>query len=501
MSTLEREIIRVPDTRIADLAEYWGVDTADGTLQEQLGQVKTLLKQARIDYDTLLRLLNTRYVNPGRLISVAFEGESCSLDGAEFTGPNGAEILNEDFRSFLDRLHRFMRLRQRLGWTEYDLDAAIAALGAADFNQDGSMVKLADLGRLREALDLPIGELCGWWGDLDTFLFEDDLLSRYEEIFLDPTIFPDTYTGAGPDLRNEVFALRPDRLDLAVTNSTTLSRWLAESDGAAEPAYSLQQDYSAYIQSATQLAAEDILLLAGEILSKDATTGNAPLDLANLSLLYRIGSFTRALDLSVQEYLYLVRLLGRSPLTTAEGAASPLGTMAVYEYLNEINEGAWPIEELAYILLDDDTAAAAYGPTPEAMDAVLGGLSQGFVGINKVATARDNAVLLTSLSQSLGASLGLDAVVLEALLFTHRVGLGGRLLAHMISAANPEFPAPAIPFYDNYETLHKFALVWNGLELDSAYLAFVLDNEIGWPDIASLPLTEQSATNFEAGGD
>ena len=498
MSTLEREIIRVPNTRIADLATYWGVDIADGTLQEQLGQVETLLKQARIDYDTLLRLLNTRYVNPGRLISVAFEGESCSLDGAEFTGPNGAEILNEDFRSFLDRLHRFMRLRQRLGWTEYELDAAIEALGAADFNQDGFMVELADLWRLRETLDLPIGELCGWWGDLDTYLFEDDLLSRYEEIFLDPTIFPDTYTGAGPDLRNEVFALRPDRLDLAVTTSTTLSRWLAESDGAAEPAYSLQQDYSAYIQSATQLAAEDILLLAGEVLSKDATTGNAPLDLANLSLLYRIGSFTRALDLSVQEYLYLVRLLGRSPLTTAEDAASPSGTMAVYERLNEINEGDWPIEELAYILLDDDAAAAAYGPTPEAMDAVLGGLSQGFVGIDKVSTARDNAVLLTSLSQSLGTSLGLDAVVLEALLFTHRVGLGGGLLARLIAAANPEFPAPAIPFYDIYETLHKFALVWNGLELDSVNLAFVLDQELGWLDIASLPLTEQSATNFEA---
>jgi len=104
MSTLEREIIMAPNTRIADLADYWGVDTADGTLREQLGQVKTLLKQARIDYDTLLRLLNTRYVNPGRLISVAFEGESRSLDGAEFTGPNGADILNEDFRSFLDRL-------------------------------------------------------------------------------------------------------------------------------------------------------------------------------------------------------------------------------------------------------------------------------------------------------------------------------------------------------------------------------------------------------------
>jgi hypothetical protein len=498
MSTLEREIIRVPNARIADLAAHWGIDTADGTLHKQLGQVASLLKQARIDYDTLLRLLNTRYVNPGRLISVAFEGESCSLDAAEFTGPNGAEIANEDFRSFLDRLHRFIRLRQRLEWTEYDLDTAIAALGITDFNQNGFLIKLSDLKSLCEALDLSVGELCGWWGNLDAYQFEDGLLSRYEEVFLDPTIFPDTYTGAGPDLRNKVFALRRDRLDLAVTTSTTLSRWLAESDGAAEPAYSLQQDYATYIQSATQLTAEDLLLLTGEVLSKDVTTGNAPLNLANLSLLYRIGSFTRALDLSVQDYLYLVRLLGRSPLTTAEGAVSPSETMAVYERLNEINEGDWSIAELVYLLLDDGGAAATYGPTTGAMDAVLDGLSPGFNGIDNLSTARDNGELLTSLSQSLGASLGLDAVVIEALLFTHRIGMGDGLLEHLIADANDGFPVPTIPFYDIYETLHKFTMVWNGLGLDPTHLAFVVDQDLGWPDMASLPLTEQSATNFEA---
>ena len=498
MSTREREIIEAPNTKIADLAAYWGVDTDDGTLQKQLGHVKTLMKQARIDYDTLLRLLNTRYVNPDRLVSVAFEGEPCSLDGAEFVGPNGAEIANEEFRSFLDRLHRFLRLQRRLGWSEYELDATIEALGVKDFNQRDFIAKLADLARLRESLDLPVGELCAWWGSLDTYRFEDDLLSQYEEVFLDPTVFPDTHTGAGPDLRNEVFALRADRLDLAVTTSTTLSRWLAESDGAAEPIYSLQQDYSAYIQSATQLTAEDILLLASEVMSKDATTGNVPLDLANVSLLYRIGSFTRALDLSVQEYLYLVRLLGWSPLTVAEGAVSPSETMAVYERFSAINEGSWELEELVYLLLDDDATAVTYGPTPEAMDALVVGLSPGFVGIDTIETAKANPDLLDSLSQSLGASLRLDAAVLEELLFTRRDALGDQLLAHMIAAANPDFPSPTTSFHDVYETLHKFALVWNGLGLDPTHLAFVVDQDLGWPDVASLPVTEQSATDFEA---
>ena len=69
---------------------------------------------------------------------------------------------------------------------------------------------LADMQALRDALSLPLLELGAWWGDLDVYAFEDELPSQYESIFLDDGLFAGTHAGAGPDLRNEVFALRPD---------------------------------------------------------------------------------------------------------------------------------------------------------------------------------------------------------------------------------------------------------------------------------------------------
>lgn len=497
LSSAEREIITTPLRRAADLAPYWGVDLADGSLVSQLVEVKSFLAKAQIDYDGLLRLLNTRFLNPGRLIAVEFEGAPCSLDGA---GLKGTDPL-----TFVDRTHRFLRLLRRLGWTEYELDAAIRAINANDFDDEGFIPRLAAVKSLGEGLGLPASELSAWWGDLDTFVFEDGLASQYEAIFLNPSVFPDTHTGAGPDLRNEVFALTADRSDLAVTASTdpNLSKWLAESDGAEEPTYELQQDYATYIQSATRLTAADIALLVAEDLPRDAAGGNVALNLSNVSRLYRVASFTRALGIGVRDYLHLVNLTGLSPLTAPGAPASPLESEAAHARLSEIDQGEWEIAELSYLLLHDAEAAATYAPRTEDVAEVLAGLSAGLAGVTDVATARDNAELKTALTQSLGATLGVEAETIEALLFTHRVELGDDLLQNLIDAANPELtpPTPTPPdFYNVYETLHKFSLAWKGLKLDPSHLAFVLDEgpALGWTDVTAFPLEELSATDFEA---
>lgn len=218
MSSVERDLIRRPRTRPANLAPRWGIDLAQGTLGAQLASVEALIKQAHIiDYDTLLRLLNTRYVNPERLISVSFAGTPCSLDGAVLVGEGGVALVDEPFRKFLDRLHRFLRLQRRLACPEYDLDTLIHALGATDFNAPAFFSKLADMQALRGTLRLSLPELSAWWADLDTYAPEEELPSRYEAIYQNEALFPDTHTGVGPDLRNAVFALREDRADLAIT--------------------------------------------------------------------------------------------------------------------------------------------------------------------------------------------------------------------------------------------------------------------------------------------
>ena len=497
MSPLEREIITTPIPRADDIAPYWDIDVADGLLAVQLSVVETLLKKAQIDYNALLRLLNTRFLNPDRLITVSFTGAPCSLDGAELVGSGR--------RGFFDRAQRFIRLLSRLGWTEYDLDMAIRALDASDFDSQEFIPNVAALEALHKLLGVSISELCSWWVDLDTYVFEDGLLSQYESIFLDPAVFPDTYSGTGPDLRNAVFALTADRSDLAVTVSTdaTLSKWLAQSDGAAEPTYLLQQDYAAHIQGATRLTTEDIALLVAEVLPKDTATGHVALNLANVSLLYRVASFARALKISVQDCLHLAKLTGLMALTTPVTAATPLNTLDLHTRFEEIDEGNWAIDKLAYLLLHASGPAAIHAPQVEDMDEVLVELSAGLSGITDTATASDNLDLKIAITQALGATLGVEAEVLEALLFTHRAVLGDDLLAHLIVAANPGMatpPSSSQDFYAVFETLHKFSMAWKTLGLDLDHFPFIIDQgpALGWTDIAAFPLTPQNGIDFEA---
>ncbi|HKO41664.1 MAG TPA: neuraminidase-like domain-containing protein [Pyrinomonadaceae bacterium] len=497
MSPLEREIITTPRSQAADIAPYWDIDLAGGSLVSQLSVVEILLKKAQIDYDTLLRLLNTRFLNPDRLITVSFTGAPCSLDGAELVG--------DGRRKFFDRSQRFIRLLTRLGWTEYDLDIAIRALYVNDFAGQKFIPKVAALQSLHKVLGVSISELSSWWVDLDTYVFEDGLVSQYEALFLNPAVFPNTYNGTGPDLRNAVFALTADRSDLAVTTSTdpTLSKWLAQSDGATEPTYLLQLDYAAIIQGATRLSTEDIALLVAEVLPKDTATGHVALNLANVSMLYRVASIARALKISVQDYLHLEKLTGLMALTTPGTTATPVNSLDLHTRFEEIQEANWAIDKLAYLLLHASGPAAIHAPQVEDMDAVLVELSAGLSGITDVATARDNLDLRIAITQALGSTLGVEAEVLEALLFTHRAVLGDDLLAHLIVAANPGMAAPpssSQEFYAVFETLHKFSMAWKTLELDLDHLAFVIDQgqALGWTDIAAFPLTPQSGTDFEA---
>ena len=503
MSSLERNLIAQPKPTLADLAPRWGYDKPTALTAARLGSVQPLLQRARIDYDGLLRLLNTRYINPDRLISVQFGAVACSLDGAVLVGQDGTALAGTALWTFLDRLHRFLRLQRRLDSSEYEVDSLVEALGVNDFDAPLFFQKLADAQTLRSDLRLTLTELCSWWAPLDTYLFEPELPSQYEAIYLNEALFPDLHAGTGPYLRNDVFALRADRQDIAITTSTdaSLSPWLAQSDGAVVPLYTLQPDYVAYIQSATQLTTDDLLLLTQVWLPKDNTTGHVALNLANLSLLYRVGSFTRALGISVKALVRVVGLTGNVPLRMATATSGPVQTRNFYETWREIDSGEFSVEALAYLSLHEAEAVSVLAPSATSIDAWLASTTASFTGIVSLTEDAITAELKSAVAQSLGSTLAVDPAVLEALLFTHRIALGKELLTHIIVAANPStsgLPVPQGDFASLFTRLHKFALAWNGLKLDITFLPFVLDQGpgLGWSDIAAFPITAQSNAQF-----
>lgn len=506
MSRLERELIAQPKSAPAALAPAWGYDSAAKLAAAELGTVANLLTRAAIDYDTLLRLLNTRYLNPGHAISVRFDGTPCAVEGAVLIDAAGAELAGAPLRTLLDRMHRFLRLQARLDADEYTIDTLIQALAVGDFDAPQFFEKLAAMQALRRDLRVGLAEMSSWWAaTLDTHVFEQELPSQYESIYLDAARFPATHAGSGVDLRNAVFALRADRNDLAITTSTdtSLSPWLAESDGAAAPTYTVQADYGAYIQGATRLTGDDLLLFVGALLPKDAGTGHVSLNLANLSLLFRLATFTRAAKLSATDLIRLMALTGRAPLRVPPGGASPLDTQRFIDVLKEVHAAELSIEQLAYLHLHEADAVAAWAPSAEAAEAWRVSMVNSFKGIVSLDDAALTDALKSSLAQSLGSTLGLDPAALEALLFTHRLPLGDELLAHMIVAANEGsagLPVPNGEYPAVFEQVAKFGLAWNSLQLDLSFLAFVVNTgpALGWADIAVLPVTVPSAVTFEA---
>jgi hypothetical protein len=138
--------------------------------------------------------------------------------------------------------------------------------------------------------------------------------------------------------------------------------------------------YSAYIQSATRLTSIDIALLAAEVLPKNGD-GHVALNLANVSLLYRIGSFTRALKISIADYLRLNQLTGIAALTTPDQVASPMDSANARDIFLEIDVNKWSLDELAYLLLHDFEAAGTLAPTVEDMDLLREELSAAVAGV------------------------------------------------------------------------------------------------------------------------
>lgn len=112
--------------------DYWGLTESGNTVQdpvettkiytgtwlEVLSHARILLDRGRLSHAELQQLLKTRFVNPGDAVTTS---DTCDI-GEMTVGPLAADVL--------DRLHRFVRLMRRLGWTPYDLDAAIEQLQA-----------------------------------------------------------------------------------------------------------------------------------------------------------------------------------------------------------------------------------------------------------------------------------------------------------------------------------------------------------------------------------
>ena len=147
--------------------DYWGVSPNQKTIFDVasggfftgasplvlLQSVSILLQQSRLGFEELQSVLSTQFVS-GRTAPLRID-PATTCKPSEMTLPG----LTPEH---LDRLHRFVRLWRKLGWTPRELDLAIEAFGGKLVPE--TLVSLARLQRLKQQLELPLDLLVGGLG-------------------------------------------------------------------------------------------------------------------------------------------------------------------------------------------------------------------------------------------------------------------------------------------------------------------------------------------------
>ena len=341
--------------------EYFGLATASDL--PQLNDVLTLLKKTGLEYKELLEALKAHFINPTKK-ELVFAGDSCELKDATLT------LDNDE----LSRLHRFWRLKEKTGWTALQLDKVITAVKPHKFHED-FIIQLYYAQRLFELFPLEHEVMLCWWAELDTSEYENET-SYYEQLFLNKSV-------------NNPLSHAFELVNLGNTGDTILS-----------------QDMAPVVRSAVNVNAADLHLLVDQELPDDM------LNLSNLSHVYRVASFTRALHISIADYFVLKSLSGQQPLTEVNPAniAAPEDTLKFVNTLNFFRNAGFSVEELTYLLRHEAPTASAIPPADQTIAIELSELR---TELQKVQTERRNEGTLVRKSVETNLSLLLGSELLD----------------------------------------------------------------------------------------
>jgi peptidoglycan hydrolase-like protein with peptidoglycan-binding domain len=299
-------------------AKAWG-----GVTENNLRQVRTLMKRGRLTYSEVRQLLDTKTVNGDGEMVIEFSGgdstnESSDVDLCDL---DNASIPALQLSSHAESMQRFMRLKRRLGWEIHELDVAVGTLSGGSFNTEFLRL-LSVVKQLHDFSKAPLLTILSWWSDIDTTRPKDEnneeQPSLYDKLFLNKTV--------GNDEDVQIFALNAKRNELA------------------DESKRIDEVKAALLAAFNFITAEELDL----IIKKRPIDDN--LNLANLSELHRVASLARTLRLSVRDLLTLIDLTGFDPfdLTTLEDM--PRLFLGVLE---RIRTSGFSIDELAYLVSHD----------------------------------------------------------------------------------------------------------------------------------------------------
>ena len=479
MSKREWEIVTNDAANAPTTAACWGMTEA--TWLTPISKVPRFLKQAGISFDELRELLSTNYVNPFGVSPVVTINPAvgCEIDTKDLVG------LTE---AILGRIHRFLRLRKRIGVAITTLDQLMTALGASDIDAE-VLRKIVDIVVLAEKLALPMPVLASFWAALGTNSTEWGA-SIYETLFIDKSL---------GDTNPFVMLLQ----------------------GPLSPAKTVLE-HAAGVLSALRLNALDFAILAIPAVAHEliGTTSvladGAQLSLDNLSQLHRHVALARALGLGIRDYRVLHTLANMNPLAGDSALPStPADTRGFVALAEKVKRSTFTIAEIDYLIRHFVMPGASMGLSEDALTALVVEMDAAIAQI--IVDAKTSPDPKTPTERALLREKNITAFVKQRLAAELKVDLAtmGQLLEFTILAA-PASSAPCITNFflvsepvgasptsaDRKQTirrLEKAGLIVTRLNLGAAELEWLYQTNISpaWLNLNALLLTrDESDTEF-----
>jgi hypothetical protein len=391
------------------------------------GQAKELLQRIPVSHSSLAALLKSNLTHPAEaLVAIQTAGisahELSGLRGEHFDRMSKSVVIDDVggtcdpasmwLRHFdgtdlgehvFGRMHRFIRLFRKTGWSIADLDRAIHSLGASQVSvgahEPPAVANQVALGANKIALSASAGAL----GSSEVTLGPKVALSISKVTLNTGGVTPDLIIhlahikqlqerlhiknlqqllamwapieSRGPDsLFRSLFlnkATHHQGVDVAFDQSFPDSPVLTTKDKLLQP-------YLSILQSALRVTALDLTQILQDCGYRDES---ATLNLENVSALYRRASLAKALKLTVRDFLSLKTLWGRDPF------ASPEETLEFANLAASINNWGLSAGQLSYLVRHLSLRSAQSETEPR--QAVILGLARDLRD-GLTAIARDN---------------------------------------------------------------------------------------------------------------
>ncbi len=350
------------------LWRHFGFETEQTGTQsfiQAIAHAPSFLAATATSFKDLIDLISTRFINGNDEIKLNSSSPDCDPEKVRISGLSAVNLT---------KMIRFLRIKNRIGWTIKDLDRALFALSANDFDTE-VITKLLDARDLAKQLDKPIHELLGIWGPLDTFGKENE----YDRLLR-------TRAVAWQTKDENKFKLQDNRRELAHTSDN-----LESVAAALLAAFRL-----------THQEFKEIIAIHTDVIGQAQR-----LNLAGISAVYRVAFLARALKLRLDQLGMLLRFIPDNPFTPKD----PATTLRFVRQVKELESSPFSIETLTYLFNPQEDQKRSPDPEKNQVQSVLSGIRGGLVAALS-ATNKPESVSEDFLRQKL--AMFLDPTLVDA---------------------------------------------------------------------------------------